>query len=537
MMGKTLIFLAIISFASGARAQERNSLAAKIEEIVNQPQYRHASFGIEVLSLADGKIIYARNAQKLFTPASTTKLLTEGTALELLGDNYRFHTRIYRTGPIDAQGTLHGDLILVASGDPNLSGRIRPDGTLAFVAHGFDHTYGGSRYTKAVPGDPLLVIRQLAKQVASRGIRRIDGEVLVDVSLFPEGERELGTGVVISPIVVNDNLIDVTVTPGAQPGMPVKLDVSPATPYARFVNKAETGAAGSESSISWTADEIQPDGSRVVTVGGTLPVGGRSILYSYPVPQPSRFAEMTLVQALRDDGVQADFAPYGRQVDFASLARDYEPVNVVAEHISPPFSQEVKVTLKVSQNLHASMTIDLLGAIVAHAKTHVLQAGFDLEHNFLEKAGLDLTAASQSDGAGGDALFTPDFMCHYLAYMARRKDFANFENALPILGRDGTLFNIQVDSPAAGHVFAKTGTIGGEDRLNHNMMITGKGLAGYMDTANGQKDAIAIYANRVSLPLGGLNEIETTIGQTVGEIASAIYESSGAQSADAKHRK
>lgn len=529
MRRRILFLLALLWMVPGARAQQNRTLAARIEQIVDQPQYRHASFGIEVYSLADGKVIYARNAQKLFTPASTTKLLTEGSALELLGDQYRFHTRIYRTGPINSKGTLEGDLVLVAGGDPNLSGRIRPDGTLAFIAHGFDHTYGGSRYTKAVSGDPLLVIRQLAKQVASRGIRRIDGQVLVDVSLFPEGEKELGTGAVISPIVVNDNLIDVTLTPGSRPGMPVKLQISPATAYARFVDEAKTGASNSESSIDWTGDEIKPDGSRVVTVGGTLPAGGHSILYSYVVPQPSRFAEMALVEALRADGVQADFARYGRVVDFASLEANYTPAHLVAEHVSPPFSQEVKVTLKVSQNLHASMTIYLLGALAAHAKTGIPQAGFHLEHDFLEKGGLDLSAASQSDGAGGDALFTPDFMCHYLAYMARQKDFADFENALPILGRDGTLFNIQADSPAAGHVFAKTGTIGGEDRLNHNLMITGKGLAGYMDTPQGRKYAIAIYANRVSLPLGGLDEIETTIGQTVGEIATAIYESSGTQ--------
>lgn len=519
-----LFFIGMIfSLSPVGSAQTDAGLAARIDKIVDQPQYRHASFGIEVYSLRDNQVVYARNGQKLFTPASTTKLLTEGSALELLGSDYRFHTRIYRTGPIDAGGTLHGDLVLVASGDPNLSGRIRSDGTLAFVAHGFDHTYGGSPDTKAVPGDPLLVIRQLAKQVASHGIRRVDGRVLVDVGLFPEGTKELGTGAVISPIVVNDNLIDVSVTPGGTLGAPAQLHVSPVTSYVKFTNQATTGAAGSQASIDWTDDKTQPDGSHVVAVSGTIPAGGPTILYSYPVPQPSRFAEVVLVEALRQDAVQANFAPYNASVDFAPLSASYTPANLVAEHISLPFSEEVKVTLKVSQNLHASMTPYILGAVLTHAKKNILQAGFKLEHDFLEKAGLDLSAASQSDGAGGDALFTPDFMCHYLAYMARQKDFPEFEKALPILGRDGTLFNIQVNSPAAGHVFAKTGTIGGEDLLNRNLMVTGKGLAGYITTADGGEYAIAIYANRVAIPPGGLNEIEDTIGQTVGEIASAIY--------------
>jgi PBP4 family serine-type D-alanyl-D-alanine carboxypeptidase len=524
---RNALFLSVVLFllAAPAFAQSHASLGQQIDKIIHQPVYRHASFGIEVYSLDEHKVVYQRNAQKLFTPASTTKLLTEGTALELLGADYRFHTRIYRTGPVESDSTLKGDLVLVASGDPNLSGRIQADGTLAF--ENVDHAYDGSPDTKAVPGDPLLVIRELAKQVAARGIKQIDGRVLVDVSLFPEGDRELGTGVVISPIVVNDNLVDVTATPGANAGDPVRLHVSLETAYVKFVNQATTGAAGSRRSIEWAKDEAQPDGSHVVTVGGTLPMGGPSILYSYAVPQPSRFAEMTLVEALREAGVQAGFAPYGAAVDFGALAASYVPGNAVAEHVSPPFSEEIKVTLKVSQNLHASTTPYLIGALVGHKKENILQAGFDLEHAFLAKGGLDLSGASQSDGAGGAvaAFFTPDFMCHYLAFMTKQKNFALFHRALPVLGRDGTLWNIQVHSPAAGHVHAKTGTFIAEDRLNHNLMVTGKGLAGYLTAADGRRYTFALYANRVSLPMGNLEAAENEVGGTLGAIASAIYNS------------
>src|SRR5205807_1790361 len=174
------------------------------------------SFGVGFYDLDAKTAVFTLNADKLFVPGSTTKLLTEGTGLELLGPDYRFHTRIYRTGPIRKDGTLAGDLVLVASGDPNLSGRIRPDGTLAFENQ--DHAYDGSPDTRAVPGDPLLVIHELADQIAARHITRVSGRVIIDISLFAEGDRELGTGVVISPVAVNDNLVDVTVAPGAAPG-------------------------------------------------------------------------------------------------------------------------------------------------------------------------------------------------------------------------------------------------------------------------------------------------------------------------------
>src|SRR4029077_21185234 len=116
-----------------ARAQSESALAQRIQMVISRPEFAHANFGIEFYSLDTGKVIYSLNSDKLFVPASTTKILTEGTLLAKLGADYRFHARVYRTGPVDKHGALKGDLILVASGDPNLSNRIQSDGTLAFV--------------------------------------------------------------------------------------------------------------------------------------------------------------------------------------------------------------------------------------------------------------------------------------------------------------------------------------------------------------------------------------------------------------------
>lgn len=502
----------------------QGKLQSQIRQITSRPEFRHSTFGIEVYSLDQNKVVYTMNAQQFFTPASTTKLFTEGTALELLGADYRFHTRVYRTGPIDTQGTLNGDLVLVASGDPNLSGRIQPNGTLAFENE--DHAYDGSPDTKAVPGDPLLVIRQLASEVASHGIKRVIGRVLVDATLFPEGDRELGTGLVISSICVNDNIIDLTVSAGGTQGAPVKIKISPFTSYATFDNRITTGPAGSKSDVNVGAtDTANADGSRYVTLTGTFPLGGPPVLFKYAVPQPSRFAQVTFVEALRQDGIAANIPDPNAPVDFKALSNSYTAENIVAEHVSPPLSEEVKVTLKVSQNLHASMTPYILGAVLGHATKDVDQAGFNIEHDFLAKAGLDLSGASQADGAGGaqSAFFTPDFVAHYLAFMSHQENFPMFEKALPILGRDGTLWKIEVNSPAAGHVMAKTGTFGAYDALNRDLMLTGKGLAGYMTTADGRHLAFALYANRVPLSLSDPNAADTVVGEALGQIASAIY--------------
>src|SRR5712664_2264439 len=242
---RALLFLILSSLSiPPARAQSETSLAQRIQKVITRPEFAHANFGIEFYSLDSGKVIYALNADKLFVPASTTKTLTEGTLLAKLGADYRFHTRVYRTGPIDKHGALEGDLILVASGDPNLSNRVQPDGTLAFVDH--DHSYNGP----ALPGDPRAVIQEFVSQIKSKGVHKIEGHVYVDANLMPDAEREGGTGVVMSSIMVNDNVIDLVGKPGSKPGDVVQLSVSPQNSYVRFVNNVVTGESKSKLAFS-----------------------------------------------------------------------------------------------------------------------------------------------------------------------------------------------------------------------------------------------------------------------------------------------
>ena len=509
--------LGLMGHSAAQTAAAPTTFSEAVQRILRQPAFRHASFGLEVYSLDQGRPLFALNGQALFTPGSTTKLLTEGTALQLLGPDFRFHTLVYRTGEIDGKGTLKGDLVLLASGDPNLSNRMQPDGTLAFADE--DHTYGGPE-SKLVPGDPLVVLREFARQIAAAGIKRVRGKVVVDASLFPEGDRELGTGVVISPIAVNDNVVDVMIRPGEAPGKPAVLSYSLEAPYLHFENRITTTSGDSKLDDPQTVDH--PDGSQTVILSGAISQSEPSRIYGYRVASPSRFAAVALDGALRRGGVEVEGKPAG--ITSASPYKAfYQPQYKVAEHVSAPFSEEVKVTLKVSHNLHASMTPFLLGALVGKATEKIDSKGFAVERDFLERAGLDLSGASQADGAGGaaSAFYTPDFMVHYLAYMAKQPSYRVFEHALPILGRDGTLVGIERSSPAAGHVFAKTGTFGGEDLLNGRLMLVGKGLAGYTTTPSGQHLAFAFYLNHLEIP--GDKRLTETAGEALGEIAAAAY--------------
>ena len=506
-MLRSLISAALFALVPAAPLQSH------VDRIVHARAFAGASFGIAVYDLDRRRMTYAKDADKFFLAASTTKLLTEGASLAFLGPNYRFHTTIYRNGYVDADGTLHGDAILRASGDPNLSGRLQSDGTLAFENE--DHSYDGSAATKAVPGDPLAVLNEFAQQIYARGIRRIDGRVVVDDSLYNANFAEPGTGAVVSPIVVNDNIIDVVVRPGAKSGDAASFSVSPRTSYASFVNAATTCAPGAATSITLQDGDPDRSGAETVTIGGCIARTAQPTLYAYDVPSPRRFAEMALTDALARVGVEVGHAGTLDRPAYASLAASYSQANAIAEHVSAPLAEDVKVTLKVSDNLHA----DAMPYLWAHGDSG---AALRMEQRWLAQHGVNTSGFVQNDGLGGDAYIEPQTMVEYLAFLRTQPFFGEIRRALPVLGRDGTLFDIQLHSPAVGHVYAKTGTWSASDALNGRKLVTAKGLAGYMTTRTGRHLAFCFYVNNVVSP--ARTDGAHLPGEALGAIASAIYE-------------
>ena len=482
----------------------------RIAEVMARPEFAHAVWGMEFLDLATGKPIFALNRQQLFVPGSTTKVVTMATALETLGPDHRFRTRLYRTGPV-VRGVVQGDLVLVASGDPNLSGRARGDGRYAFIDQ--DHSYSG----QPLPDDPLTVLRAMARQVAGRGIRGVTGQVIVDASLFAEGERELGTRVTLSPLVINDNVIDLVVTPGATAGAAATVTVSPATSYLTVQSTVMTTDSGSAPALRMVEDSTNRD-HRTLVITGSVPRGPLSNP-RWVVPMPSRFGEIVLAEVLTAAGVPAIPRLASRRVDPATMRRAYADSLLVAEHLSLPLIEEARVLLKTSQNLHASNFPLLLAALDSNQAPG--RTGFDIARELMARNGLDLEGAVQGDGAGGNAYFAPAFMTRFLAMVWQRPYAKAFKAAMPTLGIDGTLAAIQKGSPGAGKVFAKTGTYGSYDPLNRRQLVHGKGLAGYFTTASGREVAFALYVNNVAAKVP---DPALLAGQALGEIASIAWE-------------
>ena len=370
-----------------------DTLSRRVESVLETPGFRAGHWGILVVDRKTGQTIYERDADQLFAPASVTKLFTTAAALVGLGPNHRFQTPLVRRGEIDPKGTLRGDLILIAQGDLAMGGRTGPEGTLVFKDD--DHTYAdGNLYSQVVPLDPLAGLDDLAREAQAAGIRQVAGDVIVDDRLFAPAESTGSGPRVLCPIVINDNVIDVLAQPAPKAGEPALITFQPATQFVTMDAHVATVEAGQPAALA-----VHPVGPWRFAVRGQLPVGHSRVVKLYQVDEPASFARALLIEALRRRGVLVASSV----LDLNSTTGLTSPVETaklprVALYTSPPFSEFIRVTLKVSHNLYAS-TLPLLLA-VRHGE-HTLTEGLKWQGKALQSLGIEPDRISFGGGAGG----------------------------------------------------------------------------------------------------------------------------------------
>ncbi|HXG11137.1 MAG TPA: D-alanyl-D-alanine carboxypeptidase/D-alanyl-D-alanine-endopeptidase [Gemmataceae bacterium] len=492
-----------------------DDLASRIAAVIDGPDYKQARWGILVVDAQTGQTVYERDPDRLFLPASTTKLYSCAAALIALGPDYRFETPVYRRGPV-IKGRLLGDLILVASGDLTLGGRTGADGKMAFKDH--DHTYANTPLGRAevTDTDPLAGLKALARQVKAAGIDRVEGDVLVDDHLFA---RALGSGSgpgLLTPIIVNDNVIDVLITPGAKEGELAGVRMRPETGFVQMDAQVTTVAEGRPVRL-----DLEVVGLQRFVVRGQIPLQSPPYVRIYPVDDPAAFARALFIETLRREGVIVTASPL--QPPRAELPEKdrYNSLERVACFTSPPLSEAIKVTLKVSHNLYAS-TLPLLVAVKNGKRT--LPEGLRLQGKVLAELGVPVETISFAGGAGGanaDCV-TPRATVQLLQAMARRPEYAVYRAALPVLGVDGTLAEaVAADSPARGKVRAKTGTLFWQDLMNDRPLLRSKALAGTLTTAGGRELLFAMFVNDVPLPK---NASPTREGKVLGRLCEILHQ-------------
>jgi D-alanyl-D-alanine carboxypeptidase/D-alanyl-D-alanine-endopeptidase (penicillin-binding protein 4) len=369
--------------------------------------------------------------------------------------------------------------------------------------------------------------------VKGAGVTRVAGDVIVDDRLF-EPAPSSGSGPrQVSPIVVNDNVVDILVSPAPTVGDLAEVKIVPRTAFVTMEQHVETTADGSPPSI-----HVRTEGPRRFSIRGRIPIGHKPIVRIHEVDDAASYARALFIERLRERGVDVAASPLGSNNITSLPARDHVlKLPKLAEYTSPPLADYLRVILKASHNLHAS-TLPML--IAAHHGERTLNDGLRREGEILKRLGVDVTSISFGGGAGGSRadLVTPRATVALLRAMAGRSDYAAYEAALPILGRDGTLAeSVSANSPVRGHARAKTGTFWVENGLNGSAVLTSKALAGTLETASGRRLVFAFFVNDVPIDASSIDAVtEATVnaGKLLGRLCEAFYADEKAETSSAR---
>jgi serine-type D-Ala-D-Ala carboxypeptidase/endopeptidase (penicillin-binding protein 4) len=459
-------------------------LRSRIEEICHQPALEPGFFAVKIVSLDSGQTLFEQQSNKFVRPASNMKLYTVATAFDRLTPDYHYITSVYaRERPED--GKIKGDLFIYGRGDPSISTR-------------FD-------------GDYFKGINDLADRIVAAGVKRVRGDLVGDESYFngsPIGsgweweDLTWSYGAPISALSVNDNAIDLIIKPGAAIGAPVSVTTGPPNvSFITIVNRATTSARELKSNLQI----YRGLGANALEITGTLPLGDAGFRGGVAIPNPPLAFVLMLRDALLKRGVKIDgqLRTVSDRSGSSVLPRIPAGINSPTGTInqfpieitslsSPPFATIAVHTLKPSQNQYTELILRTLGRTQPQPNSDTgrdrsdEELGLTIVRNFLHQAGIADSDVALDDGSGlsRNDLISANTTVQLLTYMSKQRYFAQFRDALPIAGVDGTLSTRMRGTPAEKNVRAKTGSLSSV-----------ASLSGYVTTAAGERLAFSMMLN------------------------------------------
>jgi len=470
-----LLLLAAI-LASSTQAQTSappatlEQLQQRLADHVSQPRFAAALWGVKIVSLDSGKTLFEHNAQKLFSPASNSKLYTIALALDRLGAEGRIKTSLYAQSKPGSDGVLAGDLIVYGRGDPTITARLYSN-------------------------DIFRALQPLASALTNAGVKRIQGDLIGDGTFLqgpPYGsgwawdDAESYYGAELSSLTINDNTLQVSIKPGDHPGAPAKLSLIPATDYLTLSNRIQTAEKGAHRSIEF----YRPLNENTVYATGQIGLDDPGHTDDLTVHNPAGLFVTLFRQALARNGITVQGKV--RTLNWPDRAPPNASNRIeIASVESLPMRDLAREVMKPSQNLYTDLLLAYVGeknrSPEAAAGLTSEDLGIQELNRFLAEAGVHRGDVLFEEGSGlsRNNLTTPNATVALLQFMSKHAAAEAFLEALPIAGVDGTLRNRMKNTPAAHNVKAKTGTL-----------RWANSLSGHVTSAAGEHLVFSIMLNR-----------------------------------------
>lgn len=479
-----ILLIAQVSFAQKDTTEKKsinifyslNELRNQLDDSFNDPGLNNVFSGAFIRSLKTGDVIYKRNADKLFMPASNMKLFTSAAALILLGHNYVYETNIFANGTIK-NGVLNGDLIIQGSGDPTISNR-------------FFH------------GTITNIFEKWADSLLAKGIKQITGNIVGDDSNFDN--QGLGKGwswdnesywfsAPSGALSFNDNCVEVKISP-TEINFPASVEINPTTKYVNVLSKVITVHNNDEQNVK----VARLRGTNVIVVSGKIRKNSSAVIENIAVSDPTMFFLTVFKEVLDKKGITV----LGKIGSINTSEKIIISQNLIPliNHQSVPLRLIIKEINKNSNNFYAEQLLKTIGyEIYGYGTT---ENGIKACRDFFSQIGLNTDDIKMVDGSGLSQLnlVTPRQIVNLLGYMYKSDNLKYFYDSLPIAGVDGTLSDRMLKSEAQGNVRAKTG-------YNANA----SSLSGYIKTASGDILAFSIIMNNFLSPVNLINYIQDNI--------------------------
>lgn len=456
-----------------------------VKQLLEAPYMKGATFSIVVKDLQDGKTVYSYDKDRAMSPASVLKTVATATALEVLGEQFRYPTTLEYDGVIK-EGVLNGNLYIKGSGDPSLgSAHFAPDRASYRPAQ-----------NKFIP--------EWIAALKKAGIRKITGAIVADERIFDAEGSSIkwlweDMGSYYAPgsygLAVFDNMYKLTLKTGAPGTRPQITGTDPEMPSLHFTNYLKAASVTSDSSYiigAPLADERY--------LYGVVPANREHYILKGDIPDPALYLADYLTRCLEREGIRVGMEPTCYRIESEAGRWKTVPRQPIVTTYSPTLKEIASVTNHVSHNLFADALVKTVGLQYTPRKMEVISSferGIRVVKSHWQEKRLDVYPLSMYDGSGlapADKV-SAEFIADLLVYMATQSEVADaFIASLPQAGVEGSVQNFLKGSKLQGKARLKSGGITGV-----------RSYAGYI-TKDGKTYAVAVFSNNYSCPMSRMTK-------------------------------